>query len=146
MPPQVKTPAPNTPMSEWRGDWGTQDFMVPAPTSDLYGNGLRDEDAPGLAMFLNPYLTSSADSVLFTKVGLPPKDGRDIGPVDNGMGHYPNGVRTYGDYIAYQLPDGWEVKTPGGDWSSLGISSNGVERLIVGRVDNSVICRVSFEG
>jgi len=126
------------------GAKGTMDLVKANPTGTMYGAGVQDSDFDGAEMFLNPYLDNAVDSGIINKLSLPTKSARDIGPGDTAMGSYPVGTRSYTDYLAYQLPDGWEVK--GSVPAGLGIvSGSGEQRIIVGRTDNTVAVLVEFE-
>ena len=73
------------------------------------------------------------------------EDRRDIGPNQAGL-PTPRGARSYADFLSYVLPDGWEVKASGSDYSNLGVHpGSGVERLIIGKTDNSAAILIEHE-
>ena len=143
----------NTPYNNIRSYWetefndgakGTMDLIKANTAGTMYGAGVQDSDFDGAEMFLNPYLDNAVDSGIINKLSLPTKSARDIGPGDTAMGDYPVGTRSYTDYLAYQLPEGWEVK--GSIPAGLGIvSGSGQQRIVVGRTDNTVAVLVEFE-
>jgi hypothetical protein len=125
-------------------DYGTKENMVANQSGSLYGAGADETDVPGIDNIQGPFMTltdTSNLSFMTTKA----ENRRDIGPNQVGL-PTPRGARSYTDFLSYILPDGWEVKTPGTDYSSLGVTTGtGTERLLIGKIDDSAAILIEHE-
>ena len=125
-------------------DYGTKENMIANQSGSLYGEGANETDLPGIDNLQGPYITltdSSNLSFMTTKT----ENRRDIGPNQVGL-PTPRGRRSYTDFLSYVLPDGWEVKASGTDYTSLGVTTGtGTERIIIGKTDNSAAILIEHE-
>ncbi len=126
-------------------DVGTSAALTASDTGLLYDAGVNETDMPGVDNVLGPYL-NNADTANLSFMATKTNDRRDIGANQRGLGKIVNGRRSYVDFLTYMLPDGWEVKTPGTDYASLAVTTGtGVERLLIGRTDNTAAILVEYE-
>ena len=137
----VMTPEPG---NFWDSDYGTKERMFANQAGNLYGEGSSNSDLPGVDHVQGPYITAT-DSSNLSFMTTKAQNRRDVGPNQAGL-PTPHGSRSYTDYLSYILPSGWEVKSPGSDYSSLGVHpGSGVERLIIGKTDNSAAILIEHE-
>ena len=126
-------------------DFGTRSPLVPKDTGDCYDAGPIESDMPGIENLSGPFLDNTDTgnvSFLTTKTN----NRRDIGPIQNGLGDMPTGVRSFVDFLSFYLPDGWSIQSPGSNFSSLGVTSGtGTERVIVANSSGTAAILVEHE-